>query len=60
MKGLTTSAAIPTSALKTEALTNISASFELFCLASGVEALAEMMDRESPARSWKASKKSSP
>jgi putative transposase len=49
MKGLTTSAAIPTSALKTEALTNISASFELFCLASGVEALAEMMDRDAQA-----------
>ena len=49
MKGLTTSAAIPTSALKTEALTNISARFELFCLASGVEALVEMMDRDAQA-----------
>ena len=45
----TTSTAIPTRALKLEALANISASFELFCLASGVEALAEMMDRDAQA-----------
>ena len=49
MKELITSASIPTRALKIEALTNISASFELFCLASGVEALAEMMDRDAQA-----------
>jgi hypothetical protein len=35
MNRLTTSTAIPTRALKLEALSNISASFELFCLASG-------------------------
>src|SRR5436309_15075477 len=46
MNKLTTSTAIPTRALKLEALSNISASFELFCLASGVEALAEMMDQD--------------
>jgi hypothetical protein len=33
MNRLTTSTAIPTRALKLEALANISASFELFCLA---------------------------
>jgi hypothetical protein len=41
-----TSTAIPTRALKFEALANISASFELFCLASGMEALGEMMDHD--------------
>src|SRR6266446_5047806 len=46
MKKLTTSTAIPTRALKLEALSKISASFELFCLASGMEALGEMMDRD--------------
>ena len=40
MNKLTTSTAIPTRALKLEALSSISASFELFCLASGMEALA--------------------
>ena len=49
MNKLTTSTAIPTRALKLEALSNISASFELFCLASGVEALAEMMDQDAQA-----------
>ena len=44
MNKLTTFTAIPTRALKLEALSNISASFELFCLASGVKALGEMMD----------------
>ena len=44
MNKLTTSTAIPTRALKLEALSSISASFELFCLASGMEALGEMMD----------------
>jgi hypothetical protein len=43
MNKLTTSTAIPTRALKLEALSKISASFELFCLASGMEALGEMM-----------------
>ena len=42
----TTFTAIPTRALKIEALANISASFELFCLASGMEALGEMMDHD--------------
>ena len=45
----TTSTAIPTRALKFEALANISASFELFCLASGIEALGEMMDHDARA-----------
>src|SRR5271167_333248 len=45
----TTSTAVPTRALKLEALTNMSASFELFCLASGMEALGEMMDHDAQA-----------
>jgi transposase-like protein len=45
----TTSTAIPTRALKLEALSNISASFEVFCLASGLEALVEMMDHDTQA-----------
>ena len=45
----TTFTAIPTRALKIEALANISASFELFCLASGMEALGEMMDDDARA-----------
>ena len=49
MNKLTTSTAIPTRALKLEALSNISASFELFCLASGMEALGEMMDHDARA-----------
>src|ERR1019366_7559727 len=49
MKRPTTSTAIPTRALKLEALANISASFELFCLASGMEALADMMDDDAQA-----------
>ena len=49
MNKLTTSTAIPTRALKLEARSNISASFELFCLASGMEALGEMMDHDAQA-----------
>jgi hypothetical protein len=49
MNKLTTSTAIPTRTLKLEALSNISASFELFCLASGMEALGEMMDQDAQA-----------
>src|SRR5436190_7900760 len=49
MNKLTTSTAIPTRALKLEALMNISASFELLCLASGIEALCEMMDHDAQA-----------
>jgi putative transposase len=46
MNKITTSTAIPTRALKLEALSNIFASFESFCLASGLEALREMMDHD--------------
>src|SRR6516225_4686894 len=46
MNKITTSTAIPTRALKIEALSNIVASFESFCLASGLEALREMMDHD--------------
>src|SRR5437667_8872314 len=49
MHRFTTSTAIPTRALKLEALSDISASFELFCLASGMEALGEMMDHDAQA-----------
>ena len=49
MNKFTTSTAIPTRALKREALSNISASFESFCLASGLEALREMMDDDAQA-----------
>ena len=49
MKEHTTSTAIPTHALKTEALASMSASFEQFCLAAGVEALAEMMEQDAAA-----------
>ena len=49
MNRFTTSTTIPTRALKLEALSSISASFELFCLASGMEALGEMMDHDAQA-----------
>lgn len=49
MKSYTTSTAISTHALKTEALASMSASFERFCLAVGVEALAEMMEQDAAA-----------
>ena len=49
MNKFTTSTAIPTRALKLEALSNISASFESFCLASGLEVLREMMDDDAQA-----------
>jgi putative transposase len=42
----TTFTAIPTNAIKAEALTSMSASFERFCLAAGLEALAEMMEQD--------------
>jgi hypothetical protein len=45
----TTSTAVPTRALKLEALSNMSESFELFCRASGMEALGEMMDHDAQA-----------
>ena len=46
MQELNTSTAIPTNAIKAEALASISASFERFCLAAGLEALAEMMEQD--------------
>jgi hypothetical protein len=49
MNKVTTSTAVPTRALKLEALSNIFASFESFCLASGLEALHEMMDHDARA-----------
>ena len=49
MNRLTRSTAVPTRALKLEAMANISASFELFCLASSMEALGEMMDHDAQA-----------
>src|ERR1019366_6658872 len=44
-----TSTAIPARALKIKALANMTASFESFCLASGMEALAEMMESDAEA-----------
>ena len=49
MNQVSTSTAIPTRALKLEAMSSMSASFELFCLASGMEALGEMMDQDAHA-----------
>src|SRR5499427_8883274 len=49
MNKVTTSTAVPTRALKLEALSNIFTSFESFCLASGLEALREMMDHDARA-----------
>ena len=46
MQELNTSTAIPTNAIKAEALASMSASFERFCLAAGLEALAEMMEQD--------------
>lgn len=42
----TTFNAIPTNAIKAEALTSMSASFERFCLAAGLEALTEMLEAD--------------
>ena len=41
MNRLITSTAIPARVVKIEALANMTASFENFCLASGIEALAD-------------------
>jgi putative transposase len=49
MKGNTTSTSIPSHALKIEALASMSASFVVFCLASGIEALTEMMAHDAQA-----------
>ena len=46
MKKHTTSTAIPTYALKAEALASMSASFERFCLAAGLETLSEMLEQD--------------
>jgi len=46
MNRLITSTSIPARAVKIEALANMTASFESFCLASGIEALAEMMEND--------------
>lgn len=46
MQEFSTSTAIPTNAIKAEALASMSASFERFCLAAGLEALAEMMEQD--------------
>jgi len=49
MNKLITSTAVPTRELKLEAIANISASFEFLCLASGMEALGEMMEHDAQA-----------
>ena len=49
MKKHTTSTAIPTYALKAEALASMSASFERFCLAAGLETLGEMLEQDATA-----------
>ena len=49
MKEHSTSTTIPTNTMKTEALSSMSASFERFCLAAGLEALAEMMEQDARA-----------
>ena len=49
MKKHTTSAAIPMDALKAEALASMSASFESFCLAAGLETLSEMLEQDATA-----------
>ena len=46
MRESITPIAIPTTEIKGEALASISASFERFCLAAGLEALAGMMDAD--------------
>ena len=49
MKKHTTSTAIPTYALKVEALASMSASFVRFCLAAGLETLSEMLEQDATA-----------
>src|SRR3974377_1336906 len=49
MQELNTQSALPTNAIKAEALASMSASFERFCLAAGLEALAEMMEQDAVA-----------
>ena len=49
MRKAITSTAIPTYALKSEALAGMTASFERFCLAAGIETLSEMMEQDAEA-----------
>ena len=49
MKKAIPSTAIPTHALKSEALAGMTASFDRFCLAAGIEALSEMMEQDAEA-----------
>ena len=49
MKKAITSTAISTHALKSEALAGMTASFERFCLAAGIETLSEMMEQDAEA-----------
>ena len=49
MKKHITSTAIPTYALKADALASMSASFERFCLAAGLETLSEMLEQDATA-----------
>ena len=49
MKKAIPSTAIPTHALKSEALAGMTASFERFCLAAGIETLSEMMEQDAEA-----------
>ena len=49
MKKNITATAIPTYALKTEALAGMSASFERFCLAAGIESLTQMLEQDAVA-----------
>ena len=49
MNNHTTSTAIPIYALKAEALASMSASFDRFCLAAGLETLSEMLEQDATA-----------
>ncbi len=49
MKKAIPSTAIPTHALKSEALAGMTASFDRFCLAAGIETLSEMMEQDAEA-----------
>ena len=49
MKKHTRSTAIPAYALKAKALASMSASFERFCLAAGLETLSEMLEQDATA-----------
>jgi hypothetical protein len=49
MKKHTTFTAIPTAALKAGAVSGMSASCKLLCLAAGIKALKEMMEEDAKA-----------